>query len=937
MASIITIAGEQLFAQKAQNNQQLDIDTFIFANVPGQDPAAPIDRDEAMPVAGQQVHTQIVQQVGRINDNVVVYSTVLDSVTGDFDFNWVGLYSSVNDTLVAINHIPTTTKTATNGGAAGNTLNRNFGIEYSGIADLTGITVAPETWQLDFTARLAGMDELTRQLASDMNGKDWFIDDGFKIVPRSTVNTFDVLPGVGYVNGLRIEQEAAHILTLQSYPQFIYVDAYFDGDASSVWKPKQSFTVTDSEMNNYIDVNGKQHYVFKLANIIAAGQVNDLRNTEGLVEKLEKAVQYTTVAEIESGKHTQKNINLNSPLKVSDRGGCEFYLTTGETPNGLEIIDAQNGYQAKALLSAPIIDTHVGINQGSGDSYSSLKNAQELAKANDTQVVLTVKGTYRTSKDVDFNAFTGNGWITLDGWTKNNTVNRDVVSDKRPFMVENSEDSHIAGVGNYTAFFGGVAFQGTKLFVARNGSGHISFPTKISKYTVDETNKVTKSVLLDESENEMDFHDFRDPNLSVQRSLSQGPILSGSELTSTPLVYKHYFMKLDVGGFNVESRYDVTAFPSDEFMWGNAVQSPNNHWLKCTYGVLGAKLNNVYLYRATTNGSDPVAWTKIKDPLFENASECTLCYYQDKLVAITRSEPQSNGLQIRWTYDLEGLTGWSESSYLPFTGAAPAVVQYIPEGEPLFLHFSEPDSSTGYRMPSFAATYDLVDWTRQSTGQFKNYTGSGAYGGLVPNGKGSYSTMYYEEVGATEGVTRVWYGSMSLEGRVYPNDSTVRFMYSQDPTLQKSTLLPSGESCLGSPADITELITSNANDGYFEIIPKTDFEMRALVLMLADSTATDVTVTVTENGVSKGVSIPVSVETVTPLLYELPFALAMKTGKTYRFTLGGSVQWYGRKRPKYYNSPFRPIADDYGYYSYIMTNVEGLNFNTFALSHGFKI
>ena len=72
---------------------------------------------------------------------MVVYSTVLDSITGPFEFNWVGLYSSVNQKLVAINHVPTVTKTATAPGAAGNTLNRNFGIEYSGIAELTGISV----------------------------------------------------------------------------------------------------------------------------------------------------------------------------------------------------------------------------------------------------------------------------------------------------------------------------------------------------------------------------------------------------------------------------------------------------------------------------------------------------------------------------------------------------------------------------------------------------------------------------------------------------------------------------------------------------------------------------------------------------------------------------------------------------------------------------
>lgn len=302
MTQVITLAGERLFAQKAQANEQLDIDTFIFANVAGQDPNAPIDREEGVPTA-DIVHQQAVQQAALLNENAVVYSSVLDSVTGPFEFNWVGLYSSANQTLVAISHIPTVSKTVTVPGASGNTLNRNFAIEYSGISELTGITVAPETWQLDFTARLSGMDELTRQLAADMNGKDWFIGDGFKVVPRATVNTFSVTPGVGYVSGLRIELLQEQVLILQSYPQFVYVDAWFDGTNESIWKAQTAFTVTNTEMDDYIDVNGKQHYVFKLAVVNAADDVTDLRSNskqEHLKEILGEQIEVSRTVALQS-------------------------------------------------------------------------------------------------------------------------------------------------------------------------------------------------------------------------------------------------------------------------------------------------------------------------------------------------------------------------------------------------------------------------------------------------------------------------------------------------------------------------------------------------------------------------------------------------------------------------------------------------------------
>jgi hypothetical protein len=332
MASIITIAGEKLFAAKAQANEQLDIDTFIFANVPSQDATAPINREEGIPTE-HVVHQQIVQQVGRINDNVVVYSTVLDSITGPFEFNWVGLYSAINDTLVAINHVPTTPKTATAAGVAGNTLNRNFGIEYSGIADLTGIDVAPETWQLDFTARLQGMDKLTQQLTKDMVGKDSFIDDGFKVIPRSTANTFEMIPGAGYVNGFRVERDTVWYINMtpEQYPLYVYADAYFEGDASSTWAPRViTYLSTDPDKQDFIDGSGVQHYMAPLAIIKGDNDVEDLRvsfshkddsKTDNFssVEKLKKnTVKYPDGKRVSTTSYYEGSNAESSPLNGSE-------------------------------------------------------------------------------------------------------------------------------------------------------------------------------------------------------------------------------------------------------------------------------------------------------------------------------------------------------------------------------------------------------------------------------------------------------------------------------------------------------------------------------------------------------------------------------------------------------------------------------------------
>ncbi|VEA74659.1 gp19 [Salmonella enterica subsp. arizonae] len=52
-------------------------------------------------------------------------------------------------------------------------------MEYAGASAATGITTPVSTWQIDFTARLHGMDEATRKAALDIYGPGLFFNDAF--------------------------------------------------------------------------------------------------------------------------------------------------------------------------------------------------------------------------------------------------------------------------------------------------------------------------------------------------------------------------------------------------------------------------------------------------------------------------------------------------------------------------------------------------------------------------------------------------------------------------------------------------------------------------------------------------------------------------------------------------------------------------------------
>jgi hypothetical protein len=150
--SFITVAGQNAIAQNQQNNTVLTVERFVFALIPNI-ATEPSNRVESLPATNRIVHEQNVSFSAYDNENQVTYSCTLDSTVGDFDFNWVGLVSDQN-VLIACQHITSGSvhKQQTLGMVTGNSITRNFALQYNGITQTTGITVPTEAWQFDIPA-----------------------------------------------------------------------------------------------------------------------------------------------------------------------------------------------------------------------------------------------------------------------------------------------------------------------------------------------------------------------------------------------------------------------------------------------------------------------------------------------------------------------------------------------------------------------------------------------------------------------------------------------------------------------------------------------------------------------------------------------------------------------------------------------------------------
>lgn len=201
MGASITLAGESLIAQKQGAQEVLSVARFVLAMVPGLDTAQPVDRAAGRPEAAQIVYTANVTRNGYLNPNQVVYSLLMSSDVGDFDFNWMGL-ETAEGTLLITAYVPLQQKRKEIPPLqAGNNLTRNIVLDYNGAQTLTGITVPAQTWQFDYTALFAQIDVRFAALEAKVDTKldldNWTppalvnLDGPVLVYPGST-NTFKI-------------------------------------------------------------------------------------------------------------------------------------------------------------------------------------------------------------------------------------------------------------------------------------------------------------------------------------------------------------------------------------------------------------------------------------------------------------------------------------------------------------------------------------------------------------------------------------------------------------------------------------------------------------------------------------------------------------------------------------------------------------------------
>ena len=317
----ITFKGEELIAKKQAAKEVMEIDQIVLANIPGLDPTKPVDRNEQLPSADKISLQAPVSQSGYINPNLVVYSLMLTTGGKAFDFNWIGLYSSKSKVVIAISYLPVQTKSPQVA------MTRNFMIEYSGAKETGDIKIDAKSWQVDFSARMNGIDERGRVLREDTFGRQLFYGDTCKVT-KDSGSYYNVASGsVGMVAGIKFSFTGKRIL-IQSFPNKVWLDVSHKGNSLSDIQSVVKVIVSNEDRSDYIDKHGVKHFLVKISNILQNQSVVDTR--------IKNAGAHSAVTHASFNDAMSDTNHERLFIKVADRGGAEYIkkFNTVNTPIG---------------------------------------------------------------------------------------------------------------------------------------------------------------------------------------------------------------------------------------------------------------------------------------------------------------------------------------------------------------------------------------------------------------------------------------------------------------------------------------------------------------------------------------------------------------------------------------------------------------------------
>ena len=382
MASKLTQAFETYIRDSVVNHTPVVFDEFIFANIPGLNDDN-LDSHLTIPQANQIVHRQAVSQVGALNENAIVYSVTIGTEIGDFDFNWVGLVNKSQNLLACGIYTGLTSKIKNKEQKQGNSITRSVLLEFPRAQELANVSVSAETWQIDFTMRLSGIDEKIRLTNRDLYGRAVFFDNAF-LLKRKSGNVYTLDSGRAYIEGVRAEIKRTAEVAVPTLPASVYIDVCHHATVTGAYQTEIKY-LTKSK-NDYVGSDGYQHYVQIIADIASDGTITDRRLTDNappyIAESKKSSSVSSTSKETVATSYAVKTA-YDKAKAADDNANTRVSKSGGEMTGGLKLKanygvsekkwDYSGFYAGSATLNneaLPYFQIHIGSYGGNTAGYA---------------------------------------------------------------------------------------------------------------------------------------------------------------------------------------------------------------------------------------------------------------------------------------------------------------------------------------------------------------------------------------------------------------------------------------------------------------------------------------------------------------------------------------------------------------------------------------
>lgn len=281
MPSTVTTTGEQFFITVATGQTPLAngklADKILFANIDGLDVTSTPPASETIPA--ELVDIVDISQWSATNADTMIFTAVLESSFGDYEFNWLGLYNSEHDVLIQVAYEPTQTKIATSGQNIGTVLAKTMALQIKGGAAIFNMQESAQSWVFDFTGRQRTAEQIQRDAMRGVYGSGTYVTNAGQVTKGESV--YEVTTGAAIIDGLRVEIPAtdtaiASDTAPENYPFYIYATVAQTITGNSVENTVEIET-SQTTLDDYTGTHGEEFARVLIATLTDENTITDNR------------------------------------------------------------------------------------------------------------------------------------------------------------------------------------------------------------------------------------------------------------------------------------------------------------------------------------------------------------------------------------------------------------------------------------------------------------------------------------------------------------------------------------------------------------------------------------------------------------------------------------------------------------------------------------